>query len=98
MPNPTGPRRVHLPWGYLPSGKRVRAACSCGWITTPRVDKRRALDALLSEHGYTDPVCATCETDHSRHSWDELRNKVIEIMRDPSRDEEWIMCRGMPRS
>lgn len=59
-------RRLHFPTGYAPAGRgKVRAACHCGWTTTPRVDRKRAFQALLDEHGYTgggtiDPSCGIC--------------------------------------
>lgn len=89
---------IHLPWGFLPVGKRVRAACSCGFRTTPRVDQSRAQDALLSEHGFTRPVCQLCDADHEGHSWLELRTRYVEIVTDPATGEQFLACRGMPRS
>jgi hypothetical protein len=59
-------KRLHFPTGYAPAGRgKVRAACHCGWTTTPRVDRRRAFQALLDDHGYTgagtiDPSCGIC--------------------------------------
>lgn len=49
--------------GYTSAGRKVRAWCTCGWQSTPRVDERRALDALESEHGFSDSVCARCGRD-----------------------------------
>ncbi|GLY55198.1 hypothetical protein [Lentzea sp. NBRC 102530] len=98
MSNPAGPKRVHLPSGYLPSGKRVRAGCWCGWITTPRVDQRRALEALLSEHGFTDPVCKLCGADYNGRSWDEILSRHVEILTDPVNEDEFIVCRHLPQS
>ncbi|GAB3901753.1 hypothetical protein GCM10029964_091020 [Kibdelosporangium lantanae] len=97
MAGEPGPRRVCLPWGYLPSGRNVRAVCSCGHHTTPRVDQARALDALLSEHGHTMPVCQTCGTDYTGHSWEQLRHD-LEILTEPATGDEFLTCRGMPRS
>jgi hypothetical protein len=89
---------VHLPWGYVPSSRqRVRAFCSCGWGTTPRADRGRALDALITEHGYTAPVCALCDTDFlaEGHSWDDIRNRDLEILLDGS--NQFLACKGAPR-
>jgi len=94
----TGPRRVHLPWGYLPVGQRVRAVCSCGFGTSPRVDERRALDSLLSEHGVDSPVCWLCGTDHHGHSWEELRTSHLDVLTDPATGDQFLACRGMPRA
>lgn len=47
--------RVHLLSGILGGGRRVRAACSCGWTTTPRVSTDRALAAFRDEHGSDTP-------------------------------------------
>jgi hypothetical protein len=65
------------------------------------VDKERALTALLSEHGYTEPVCAVCGTDHQAYpgrSWDDLRNRYVEILTDESTGDTFLVCRGMPTS
>lgn len=98
--------QVHLPWGYLPSGRKVRAACSCGFLTTARVDEARALAALLTGHGYTDPVCAVCEKNHhyarayesAVSRWDNLRHNQIEILTDDGTGGTFLVCRGMPPS
>jgi len=93
-------RRICLPWGFLPAGRRVRAACSCGVTTTPRVDRDRALQALLAEHGYTEPTCVLCDRDHlegqSLHQWNAVRNQRVEILSDEY--GPFIVCRGMPLS
>ena len=97
---------VHLPAGYLPSGRKVRAACSCGFLTTARVNEARALAALLTEHDYTDPVCAICGKDHryarayesAVSRWESLRHHLIEILPDPSTGGTFLVCRGMPPS
>lgn len=94
------PRRVCLPWGFRPAGQRIRAACSCGFTTTPRASRDRALDALLAEHGHTDATCVLCDRDHlegsSLRQWDALRNWRIEILSDGH--DSFVVCRGMPRS
>lgn len=47
-------QRLHFPTGYAPAGRgKVRAACHCGWMTTPRVSRERARQALFDEHGFT---------------------------------------------
>ncbi|WP_033247439.1 hypothetical protein [Nocardia carnea] len=92
---------VHLPAGYLPAGRKVRAVCSCGQTTTPRVNEDRALAALLAEHGWTPPICALCGTDHQGYpgrDWDSLRLHDVEILVDPATGGTFLVCRGMPRS
>jgi len=91
----TGPRRICLPWGFTSSGQKTRACCQCGYRTTPRANKQRALTALLGEHGLSPAVCALCERDYTGLDWLELRHH-LEILTD--RDEEFLVCRGMPRS
>ncbi|MFR9774170.1 hypothetical protein [Nocardia sp. SC052] len=70
------------------------------------MNQDRALDALLSEHGWTAPVCALCDTDHRPHvpgrnagfdGWLELRRRV-EILTDPSTGDKFLACAGMPQS
>lgn len=56
-------RKVHLFDGYTPAGRKVRAWCHCGWMTTPRTTLARAFEALMVEHGYTDARCARCGSD-----------------------------------
>jgi hypothetical protein len=93
------PQRVCLPWGFLPVGQRVRAACACGFTTSPRVDSDRALQALLTEHGHTEPKCVLCDRNHlqgqSLRDWDAVRRRV-EIL--PDGAGSFLVCRGMPRS
>ncbi|WP_040840848.1 hypothetical protein [Nocardia brevicatena] len=42
---------VHLPSGYLPAGRKVRAVRSYGRATTPRASEDRAPAALLTDGG-----------------------------------------------
>lgn len=91
------PRRVCLPSGYTSSGQKVRAWCTCGYGTTPRVSRARALDALLTDHGHTAPICALCGKDHSGHDWLTLRTRYVEILTDPL-DGPFLVCRGMSRA
>ncbi|MGX1812243.1 hypothetical protein ACWIGI_41595 [Nocardia sp. NPDC055321] len=99
-------RHVHVPWGFLPSGRdKVRAACSCGYLTTARVNADRALAALVSEHGYTEPICATCGKNHAygrayespASRWANLRDNEIEILSDGT-GGTFLVCRDMPGS
>lgn len=91
------PRTVHLPTGYTHVGKKIRGWCACGYSTTPRVDQARALDALLSEHGYTDPLlCELCDANHSGSVWAAVLRR-IEI-RDDHDGTTYVVCRGMPKS
>lgn len=90
-------RFVHLPWGYVAAGRRVCGVCSCGYITGPRVDKARAQAALLTEHGYTAPVCALCGTDHHPapgRDWGRLRHRDVEV-RDVETGGTFLVCRGV---
>ncbi|MFF5037900.1 hypothetical protein [Nocardia salmonicida] len=100
MTTEPAPERVCLPWGFLPVGKKVRAVCACGFVTTPRVNKDRAVYALTTEHGYTDPVCVLCGRNHlegrSLHHWEALRNKHIEIL--TYEHGPFVVCRGTPQS
>lgn len=48
--------------GFTPAGRKVRAVCTCGLLTTPRVDEARAADAR-SEHANSHVVCARCGRD-----------------------------------
>lgn len=55
--------RLHFYAGALPAGRKVRAVCHCGYVTTPRVSLERARDALDVEHGFTSVVCQLCDRD-----------------------------------
>lgn len=89
------PRRAHLMAGFAPSGKRVRAVCSCGEATTPRADQARALAALLAEHGTTRPQCASCGHDYDGLSWQQIRDALVVL--DLGADGEFLACRGTPQ-
>ena len=90
-------RRVHLMDGFAPSGRRVRAACTCGVATTPRVNETRALDALQSDHGFTPPVCALCGHDYEGRTWLQIVRHDLQILKD-SIDGEFLACRDMPQA
>lgn len=98
MTTETRPRRVCLPWGSLPTGQRVRAVCSCGYRGNPRVDESRALEALLTQHGFSQPVCQLCGKDHHGHSWEDLCNRYVQILTDPAIGYEFLVCRDMPKA
>src|SRR5262249_8522645 len=87
---------VHLMDGFLPAGRKVRAVCSCGYQTSPRVDERRALQALESEHGYTRPVCVLCGRDYEDRTWQQLRDMDLQVLTDPATGAEFIACRDAP--
>ncbi|MFC4124964.1 hypothetical protein [Nocardia rhizosphaerae] len=89
------PRQICLPTGTSPSGRRAVAWCACGYRTTPRVDRDRALAALLTEHGWTTPVCALCERTHDGPP--EVLLRQVEIRDDPD-GGQYLVCRGVPRS
>lgn len=90
-------RRVHLMDGLAPSGRRVRAVCSCGHATTPRADEDRALAALTAEHELTRPQCALCGHDYTGRSWQQLARADLRILTDSTGDQ-FLVCRDMPRS
>lgn len=97
-----GIERLHFPEGWIERGGKVRACCHCGWATTPRVNRKRALDALYVEHGYTGrgsiaTECAICGETVRAHGtdlyWSELRNpwEVFRPLVDGNR--EVFICR-----
>jgi hypothetical protein len=94
-------RIVHIAAGFTSSGDRVRAACSCGFRTTPRVDRRRALVAL-QQHGLDPPVCTLCERDARDRSpatstvLDQYRR--LEVITDPETGEQFLACRDDRRA
>lgn len=65
--------RLCFPDGLLPSGRRWRAVCHCGYATTPRASTKLASDALLTEHGWTAGACAICEQSVPTRPWEVLR-------------------------
>ncbi len=93
-----GPVRVHLIDGLARSGARVRAVCTCGYATSPRANEERAVFALRVEHELTEPVCALCGTEHSGHDWQSLRSRYVQILTDPGTGDQFLTCRGLPRS
>ncbi len=97
MGDETSLRRVCLPWGFVPTGRQVRAVCSCGFRGAARVDDERARNALLNLHGVNQPVCHLCGKDHSGHDWEELR-RYVGIMTDPATGDRFLVCRDMPRA
>jgi hypothetical protein len=90
--------RIHLMDGYVDIGAKVSAVCRCGERTTPRVSDARALDALLSEHGTTAPVCALCGADYHGQNWQQLRDQDLAVHTDPGTGDEFFACKGMPQS
>ena len=56
------------------------------------------VEALLAEHGYTNPQCQVCGTDHHGHSWQDLRTRYVQILTDPSSGDEFLVCRDLPRA
>lgn len=93
----TVPVVVHLMAGFLPSGRRVRAACSCGYTTTPRTDEARALAALRAGHELSTPVCALCGHDYTGRTWRQLRDLDLRILT-ASPTEQVLACRDLPQS
>ncbi|OJF14509.1 hypothetical protein [Couchioplanes caeruleus] len=92
------PRRVHLPAGFLPAGRRSRAVCTCGHPTTPRADEARALTALLTEHGSTRPVCSLCGRDFDDFPREALIGRSVQILTDPVSRAETLVCKDAPQS
>ncbi|MEU1986146.1 hypothetical protein [Nocardia sp. NPDC019395] len=91
-------RIVHLPSGFTSSGEKVRACCTCGWRTTPRVSEARALSALLNTHGHNDPLCQLCRRDYSGLDWFEMLTHHVEILTEPASRKQFLVCRGLPKS
>ncbi|MEU7802556.1 hypothetical protein AB0B10_25180 [Micromonospora arborensis] len=88
---------MHLVDGFLPIGGRVRATCSCGHTTTPRVDETRALAALRADHELSPPICALCGHDYTGRSWYQLRTVDLRILTD-STNGQFLACRDLPTS
>ncbi|MEU1813210.1 hypothetical protein [Micromonospora aurantiaca (nom. illeg.)] len=93
----TGRGLVHLVSGFLPSGRRVRAVCSCGHTTNPRPDDDQALTALRAEHELTTPVCALCGHDYTGRSWQQLRDVDLRVLTD-STGKQFLACRDLTQS
>lgn len=69
-------------------------------MTTPRATEDRALTALLSDHGWTVPICVLCEKDHQGYvgrDWFALQREV-EILDDPHTGGTFLVCRNSPQS
>lgn len=101
-------QRLHFPEGYIERGGKVRACCHCGWTTTPRVNRVRAREALLEEHGYTgggtlDTSCGICGETVKAHAtdlrWTELRYpwEVFEPLMQDGRPYLTSAAEGTPR-
>jgi hypothetical protein len=84
-----------MPAGFTPaSGGKVRAYCSRGERTTPRVSEARALEALESEHGYSTGTCGLCERDRSDIDLTRARRyDHLEILTDPVNGDQILVCR-----
>lgn len=88
---------AHIPGGFLSSGARIRAACSCGWTSTPRVDEAHAKLALESEHGLSAPLCALCGRDRGREGVamaDRYRDLVVVSADHDDASETFLVCRN----
>jgi hypothetical protein len=83
--------------GFAPSGRRVRAVCSCGEATTPRASQARALAALLAEQGTSRPRCTLCGRNYEGQPWQEIRDALVVVF-DVGIDGEFLACRDMPQS
>lgn len=93
------PRYVHMVAGITPAGGRVRAVCSCGHATTPRVNEQAAVRALQSEHGFTRQQCQLCGRDYDDLTWEQLR-AAVEVLDagDIGQVEQFMVCRNMPQA
>ncbi|GIF75660.1 hypothetical protein Asi02nite_51780 [Asanoa siamensis] len=89
---------MHLVAGFASSGARWRAVCSCGYTTTPRVDERRALAALHTEHELSAPVCGLCGHDYTGRSWRQLRDVDLRILASAPAGDQFLACRDLPQS
>jgi len=88
---------VHLPDGYRPAGRRVRAACSRGFTTTPRADERRAREALEREHGYSAPTCMLCGRNRADPRLPASRRyKHLDVVSDAVTGEQYLVCGDDP--
>jgi hypothetical protein len=98
-PPSLGPRRVHLLADVTASGRRFRAYCTCGWSTTPRLDRRRAIEALETGHGYQDPVCDLCERNRTDTNlpWSQ-RNDHVRVLVDEPNGDQLVVCRDDTRA
>jgi hypothetical protein len=98
-PPSLGPRRVHLLADVTASGRRFRAYCTCGWSTTPRVDRRRAIEALETGHGYQDPVCDLCGRNRTDTDlpWSQ-RNDHVRLLVDEPNGDQLVVCRDDTRA
>lgn len=96
----SAPRRVHVPSGFTSTSTgKVRAYCSCGERTTPRVDQRRAVEALESRHGYSSARCELCGHDYDADI-DVPRGRRydrLEVLTDPELGDQALVCRDAPQ-
>ena len=82
------PHQVHVLSGILGGGRRVRAACWCGFTTTPRVSTERVLAAFGAEHLADSLVC-----DRTRGDLDYLgRPKSLRVL-EAGPGEQVLVCR-----
>ncbi|MCU1630642.1 MAG: hypothetical protein JWP64_5591 [Pseudonocardia sp.] len=78
--------------GFTPAGRRVRAHCTCGDVTTPRVDERRALDALECEHGTSRTFCDLCGRDRSVDLTHRNRFVDLRLLVDERTGDQLLVC------
>jgi hypothetical protein len=89
--------RVHLPSGYRPADRRVRAACSCGFTTTPRADERRAREALEREHGSSASTCVLCGRNRADPRLPaSQRYERLDVVSDAVTKEQYLICGDDP--
>ena len=85
---------MHLLADVTASGRRFRAYCTCGWSTTLRVERRRAIEALKTGHGYQDPVCDLCGRNRTDTNlpWSQ-RNDHVRVLVDEPNGDQLVVCR-----
>jgi len=88
--------RPHLFSGLAPAaGDKVRACCTCGYRTSPRVSRVRARNALEADHGTSLPTCGLCG--RTRWERDEIgRYTDVEVLTDDQVGDHMIVCRDAP--
>ena len=90
------PKRVHLMSGFTPSGaSKWRACCWCGFRTTPRATRERALRALGVDHALDVPECVLCGITYPDADWMTVRNRLLVVLDDPYTGGSFASCRDM---
>lgn len=85
------PRVVHLMSGFTSVGARQRAWCRCGYQTTPRASRTRALAALVAGHELDVPECVLCGKTYTDVDW-VSRSLRLDVLTDPATGDEFMSC------